>query len=55
MPWVAFLWDGGPGVEGNVVVEYRYAKNRPERLPGHVTELVRLKVDVIPRATEVIR
>jgi len=35
-------------VEGqNIVIEYRYAEGRPERLPGLAEELVRLKVDVI--------
>src|SRR5215467_12193742 len=35
-------------IEGkNVVIEYRFAENRLERLPELVTELVRLKVDVI--------
>jgi ABC-type uncharacterized transport system substrate-binding protein len=35
-------------VEGkNIVIEYRYAELKPERLPAHAAELVRLKVDVI--------
>jgi putative tryptophan/tyrosine transport system substrate-binding protein len=35
-------------VEGqNIVIEYRYAEGRPDRLPGLADELVRLKVDVI--------
>src|SRR5438094_6001427 len=35
-------------VEGkNIVVEYRVAEGKVERLPDLVTELVRLKVDVI--------
>ena len=35
-------------VEGqNVAIEYRYAEERPERLPALAAELVRLKVDVI--------
>src|SRR5712691_2954950 len=35
-------------VEGqNLVIEYRYADNRPERIPEFAAELVRLKVDVI--------
>jgi len=35
-------------VEGqNVVVEYRYADNRPERLPLLLRELIDLKVDVL--------
>jgi putative ABC transport system substrate-binding protein len=43
-------------VEGkNIVIEYRYAEGKPERLPDLAAELVRLKVDVIvtigPRAT----
>jgi len=38
-------------VEGrNVVFEYRYAENRPERLPELAADLVRLKVDVIAAA-----
>jgi putative ABC transport system substrate-binding protein len=31
----------------NVAIEYRYAENRPERLPGLVAELIRLPVEVI--------
>ena len=31
----------------NVAIEYRYADNQPERLPGLVTELIRLPVAVI--------
>ena len=34
----------------NVVVEYRYADNHPERLPDMAAELVHLKVDVIVTA-----
>jgi len=35
-------------VEGqNIVIEYRFAEGRPERLPALAAELVRLKVDVI--------
>ena len=35
-------------VEGqNVVIDYRYAEDRVERLPGLAAELVRLKVDLI--------
>jgi putative ABC transport system substrate-binding protein len=35
-------------VEGkNLVIEYRYAEGKPERLPDLAAELVRLKVDVI--------
>jgi putative ABC transport system substrate-binding protein len=35
-------------VEGrNVVIEYRNAEGKPERLPALAAELVRLKVDVI--------
>ena len=31
----------------NVVIEYRWAEGRPERLPGLADGLVQLKVDVI--------
>jgi putative tryptophan/tyrosine transport system substrate-binding protein len=35
-------------VEGkNIVVEYRYAEGKNERLPGFVAELIKLKVDVV--------
>ena len=35
-------------VEGkNIVIEYRYAEGKPERLPDLAAELVGLKVDVI--------
>src|SRR5262245_14736489 len=35
-------------VEGkNIVIEYRYAELKPDRVPALATELVRLKVDVI--------
>jgi putative ABC transport system substrate-binding protein len=38
-------------VEGeNIVIEYRYADGKPERLPELATELVQLKVDVIVTA-----
>ena len=38
-------------IEGkNLVVERRYAENRPERLPELAAELVRLNVDVIVAA-----
>ena len=33
--------------EKNIVIEYRYAEGKPERLPDLAAELVRLKVDVI--------
>ena len=39
-------------IEGqNIVIEYRYAKGRPEREPGLAAELVRLKIDIIVVAT----
>jgi ABC-type uncharacterized transport system substrate-binding protein len=31
----------------NVAIEYRYADNRPERLPGLAAELIRLPVEVV--------
>src|SRR5499425_3959363 len=35
-------------VEGkNIVIEWRYAEGKPDRLPALATELVRLKVDVL--------
>ena len=41
-------------VEGrNIVVEYRWAEGRFDRLPGLVEELVRLKVDVIVAPTSI--
>src|SRR5205809_6894310 len=41
-------------VEGkNIVIEWRYAEGKPERLPPLVAELVRLKVDVIVSASSV--
>jgi putative ABC transport system substrate-binding protein len=41
-------------VEGqNIVIEYRWAEGRFERLPGLVEELVRLKVDVIVAPTSI--
>ena len=39
-------------VEGkNIIVEFRYAEGKFERLPGLAAELVRLKVDVIVTAS----
>jgi len=35
----------------NIVIEYRYAEGRPERLPGLAAELVRLNMDVIAAET----
>jgi putative tryptophan/tyrosine transport system substrate-binding protein len=35
----------------NIVIEYRYAEGRPERLPGLAAELVRLNVDIIAAET----
>jgi len=41
-------------VEGqNIVVEYRWAEGRFDRLPGLAEELVRLKVDVIVAPTSI--
>src|SRR5262249_22080527 len=38
-------------VEGkNIVIEWRYAEGKPDRLPALAAELVRLKVDVIVSA-----
>src|SRR6516162_8223196 len=35
-------------IEGkNIAIEYRWAEGKPDRIPELVTELVRLKVDVI--------
>src|SRR5215467_1113596 len=31
----------------NIIIDYRYAEGKPERLPGFAAELVHLKVDVI--------
>ena len=31
----------------NIVIEWRYAEGKPDRLPALAAELVRLKVDVI--------
>ena len=35
----------------NIVVEYRYANGRPERLPSLAAELVRLRVDIVAAET----
>jgi putative ABC transport system substrate-binding protein len=34
-------------LEGSILIEYRFAEARPERLPSLAAELVRLDVDVI--------
>jgi putative tryptophan/tyrosine transport system substrate-binding protein len=35
-------------VEGkNIVIEWRSAEGKPDRIPGLVAELVRLKIDII--------
>ena len=35
-------------VEGkNIIIEYRYAEGRPETLPQHINELIRLNIDII--------
>ena len=41
------LTAGGFTEGQNVVVEHRYADNRPERLPDLIAELIRMPVDVI--------
>jgi putative ABC transport system substrate-binding protein len=41
------LRDLGYAEGQNLVIEYRYAEGRPERLPALASELVRLKMDVI--------
>ena len=41
------LRDLGYVEEKNIVIEYRYAEGKPDRLPGLAAELVGLKVDVI--------
>src|SRR5262249_58697701 len=50
-PWITAFRDDlreHGYVEGqNVVIEYRWGEGKPERFPGLVAELVRLKVDVI--------
>ena len=50
-PWINAFRDGlrqHGYVEGqNVVIEYRWGEGKPDRFPGLVAELVRLKVDVI--------
>src|SRR4029077_17105765 len=39
-------------VEGkNILVEYRYAEGKTDRIPNFVTELVQIKVDVIVTGT----
>src|SRR5262245_29687433 len=38
-------------IEGkNITIEYRFAEQKPERLPELIAELVRLKVDLIVTA-----
>src|SRR5436309_4253053 len=37
----------GHGEGKNIVVEWRYAEGKPDRLPALAAELVRLKVDII--------
>jgi putative ABC transport system substrate-binding protein len=40
----------------NILVEYRYAAEKPDRVPGFVAELVQLKVDVlVSSSSEAIR
>jgi putative tryptophan/tyrosine transport system substrate-binding protein len=46
-PFVQGLQDRGYVDGKNVIIEYRYAEGRPERLPDAATELVRLNPDVI--------
>jgi putative ABC transport system substrate-binding protein len=45
------LLDFGYTEGRNIVIEYRYADGRPERLPGLAAELVRLKMDIIAAET----
>jgi putative ABC transport system substrate-binding protein len=50
-PWITAFRDGlrehGYVERQNVDIEYRWGEGKPERFPGLVAELVRLKVDVI--------
>ena len=42
-------------VEGkNIIIEWRYAEEKPDRLSEFVAELVRLKVDVIVSAAPAV-
>src|SRR5678815_6142828 len=41
------LRDLGYVEDKNLVIEWRYAQGKPDRIPELVAELVRLKVDVI--------
>lgn len=49
-PWIAAFRDGLRElgyVEGkNILIEYRYAAGRLERIPGYATELARIKPDI---------
>jgi putative ABC transport system substrate-binding protein len=45
------LRDFGDTEGRNIVIEYRYAEGRVERLPGLAAELVRLKMDIIAAET----
>ena len=43
-------------VEGqNIVIDYRFAEGRLDRLPHLAADLVRLKVDVLPRPSKLAR
>ena len=49
-PFRQGLRDLGYVEEKNIVIEFRYGEEKPERLPMLAAELVRLKVDIIVTA-----